>query len=46
MFGYFHCSVGVANLARFLPQLAAKPAYMTKASAGAGFTEIADFLLD
>src|SRR5690348_10625936 len=46
MFGYFPCSVGVANLARFLAQLAAKPAYMTKASAGAGFTEIADFLLD
>ena len=46
MFGYFPCAVGVANLARFLPQLDAKPAYMTTASAGAGFTEIADFLLD
>jgi len=46
MFGYFRCAVGVANLARFLPQLAVKPAYMTTASAGAGFTEIADFLLE
>ena len=46
MFGYFPCAVGVANLGRFLPQLAAKPAYVTNASAGAGFTEIADFLLE
>jgi HAD superfamily hydrolase (TIGR01484 family) len=45
MFAYFPCAVGVANLRRFLPQIAAAPAYIAAGDAGTGFTEIADLLL-
>lgn len=45
MFEFFPLSVAVANIRRFLPQLAAPPAYVTKAEAGAGFVEFAEALL-
>lgn len=45
MFAYFPNAVGVANLRRFLDRVQALPAYITVAEAGAGFTELADFLL-
>lgn len=45
MFAYFSNAVGVANLRRFLDRVQALPAYITVAEAGAGFTELADFLL-
>ncbi len=40
----FPHSVGVANVAHYLPQLAHTPTYLTSASEGAGFSELADFL--
>jgi HAD superfamily hydrolase (TIGR01484 family) len=46
MFAYFPNAVGVANLRRFLDRVPALPAYITAAEAGAGFTELADFLLE
>ena len=46
MFAYFPNAVGVANLRRFLDRVQALPAYITMAEAGAGFTELADFLLE
>ena len=45
MFGYFPHAVGVANVMAFAGQLAAAPAYVTQAESGAGFCELADFLL-
>jgi HAD superfamily hydrolase (TIGR01484 family) len=45
MFGYFPNSVGVANVRDFLDRIATPPAYVTRAEAGAGFAELADFLL-
>jgi len=45
MFGFFERSVGVANVARFAAQLAAAPAFITQAAAGAGFAELAAHLL-
>jgi HAD superfamily hydrolase (TIGR01484 family) len=42
MFGFFHNSVGVANVRRF-PGL--EPKYVTTAEAGAGFAELAAHLL-
>jgi hydroxymethylpyrimidine pyrophosphatase-like HAD family hydrolase len=45
MFEYFPHSVGVANISAFAGQLAAAPAYVTEAESGAGFCELADFLL-
>ena len=45
MFGHFPYSVGVANVKTFASQLAAAPAYVTQAESGAGFCELADFLL-
>ena len=45
MFGFFPNSVGVANVRPFLDRLAAPPAYITQREAGAGFVELADFLL-
>jgi hydroxymethylpyrimidine pyrophosphatase-like HAD family hydrolase len=45
MFAYFPSAVGVANLHRFLDRIATPPAYIAKAEAGAGFTELVDFLL-
>jgi len=45
MFGFFEHSVGVANVARFAARLAAAPKFVTRASAGAGFAELAAHLL-
>ena len=45
MFEYFPYSVGVANVKKFLDLIAAKPAYVTDASSGAGFAEVANALL-
>ena len=45
MFAYFPHAVGVANVKAFAGQLAAAPAYVTLAASGAGFCELADFLL-
>ena len=46
MFKTFANSVGVANVARFVPQLAHLPRYVTRSERGAGFTEVARALLD
>lgn len=45
MFGYFPKSVGVANVQRFAGRLAAEPKFVTRASYGAGFAELAAHLL-
>jgi HAD superfamily hydrolase (TIGR01484 family) len=45
MFGYFPHSVGVANIREFAGRLAHEPRYVTRAPGGAGFCELADFLL-
>jgi HAD superfamily hydrolase (TIGR01484 family) len=45
MFGHFPHSVGVANVAPFLPQLDHRPRYITAAERGAGFAEMAQALL-
>ena len=45
MFGYFPKSVGVANVRRFAGRLAAEPKYVTQASYGAGFAELAHYVL-
>lgn len=41
MFRHFPHSIGVANIARFLPQLAHRPAYVAAGERGAGFAEVA-----
>ena len=41
MFEAFANSVGVANIARFLPTLKNKPRYVTQGARGAGFAEVA-----
>ena len=45
MFAYFPHAVGVANITAFAGRLAAEPAYVTQAASGAGFCELANFLL-
>ena len=45
MFGYFPHSVGVANIREFAGRLTHEPRYVTRARGGAGFRELADFLL-
>jgi hypothetical protein len=45
MFGFFHNSVGVANVRRFEAQLPEKPKYVTRAESGAGFVELEAHLL-
>jgi HAD superfamily hydrolase (TIGR01484 family) len=45
MFAHFPHAVGVANVREFADRIATLPAYVTRAEAGAGFTELADFLL-
>jgi HAD superfamily hydrolase (TIGR01484 family) len=45
MFGFFDCSVGVANVRDF-PQLVTLPRYVTQGRGGSGFSEFADRLLD
>lgn len=45
MFAFFPNAVGVANLRRFLDRIATPPAWITLRDGGAGFAELADFLL-
>jgi HAD superfamily hydrolase (TIGR01484 family) len=45
MFAHFPNAVGVANIAEFAGRIVTLPAYITHAEAGAGFAELADFLL-
>jgi len=45
MFGFFTCSVAVANIERFAGRLAAEPKFVTRRAAGAGFAELVDHLL-
>lgn len=46
MFAHYPLSVGVANVAGHLAKLQVPPAYVTQASCGAGFVELAYALLD
>lgn len=41
----FPHSIGVANIARYLPTLSVSPAYITAAAEAAGFIEIVDYLI-
>ncbi len=41
----FPHSVGVANIAKYLPGLTHRPVYLTTAAAGAGFVELVDCLV-
>jgi HAD superfamily hydrolase (TIGR01484 family) len=45
MFEHFGHSVGVANIARFVPQLTHLPRFVTRGERGAGFAELARHLL-
>ena len=45
MFQHFEHSVGVANVARFVPQLQHLPRYVTQGERGAGFAEVARAIL-
>ena len=45
MFAFFPHAVGVANVREFAGRLAHEPKYVTRATGGAGFCELADFLL-
>jgi HAD superfamily hydrolase (TIGR01484 family) len=45
MFEHFAHSVGVANIARFVPQLMHLPRYVTQGERGAGFAEVARAIL-
>ncbi|WP_374350999.1 HAD family hydrolase [Chitinimonas sp.] len=45
MFGFFPHSVGVANIAAHLPNLAQRPAHITRAPGGLGFAEWVDELM-
>jgi len=45
MFGFFPNAVGVANLEKFEKRLEVTPAYVTRASAGAGLAEVAAALI-
>ncbi len=44
MFQAFPHSIGVANIARFLPKLKHKPRYVTQGARGAGFAQVARVL--
>jgi HAD superfamily hydrolase (TIGR01484 family) len=46
MFAYFPNAVGVANLRDFGDRIAAKPRYVTRGRAGAGFLELARALIE
>ncbi|MGB8434061.1 MAG: HAD-IIB family hydrolase [Burkholderiales bacterium] len=46
MFAFFPTAVGVANVRAFAVRLEHLPAYVTRAASGAGFVELANFLLD
>ena len=45
MFEHFPHSVGVANIARFAPQLTHRPRFVTQGERGAGFAEVARAVL-
>lgn len=45
LFAFFPMSVGVANVADFVDQMDAYPAFVTRARAGAGIAELVDALL-
>jgi len=45
MFEFFPISIGVANVRRFTGRLEMAPKYVTERECGAGFAELADFLL-
>jgi HAD superfamily hydrolase (TIGR01484 family) len=45
MFAYFPNAAGVANVRHHADRIATPPAYVTQAEMGAGFVELADFLL-
>lgn len=45
MFAYFPVAVGVANIRTHADRIASLPAYVTRREAGAGFAELAHFLL-
>jgi HAD superfamily hydrolase (TIGR01484 family) len=45
MFAFFPHAVGVANVREFTDRIATLPAWVTRQDAGAGFAELADFLL-
>jgi HAD superfamily hydrolase (TIGR01484 family) len=45
MFAFFPHAVGVANVREFADRIPTLPRYVTLAPAGAGFAELADFLL-
>ncbi len=45
MFEAFDNSVGVANIARFLPQLAHLPSYLCDQERGAGFAQVSHYLI-
>ena len=45
IFERFPVSVGVANIARFLPELTHPPKFITRQARGAGFAELAKLLL-
>jgi len=45
MFQHLPHSIGVANIARFVPQLQYRPRYVTRSERGAGFAEVAKRLL-
>jgi 3-deoxy-D-manno-octulosonate 8-phosphate phosphatase KdsC-like HAD superfamily phosphatase len=46
MFEFFPISIGVANVRHFGGRLAAPPKYVTESESGAGFAELAEFLLE
>ncbi len=46
MFEAFDNSIGVANIARFLPELLHKPQYLCSQERGAGFTQVGQSLLN
>jgi hypothetical protein len=45
MFAFFPNAIGVANVRAFADRIATLPAYVTQRESGAGFAEVADFLL-
>lgn len=45
MFEQFECTVGVANIERFIPTMTHKPHYITQNPGGFGFAELATALL-
>jgi len=45
MYAFFPHAVGVANVRQFADRIPSLPAYVTRAESGAGFAEVANFLL-